>query len=324
MAYHRFEFCVLYPRSPLGERNSFDRYAHDSQNVRVRLDGVDWLFCHEKAVERKRRTDGRKRRTRMKITWYGTASILIETKKTALLFDPYMKDLPQKRESQEVKDIRKRVFQEQKNVLITHGHLDHLASIQPLYNDLPCTIYLTKTPYQTLKKRKFPIEKLQEIHAGEEIRFEDVTVRALRGKHVTFVRREVAKFIFGWGRWRYLPRAIRLGIAYFRYPENGEILMYEIESEGKRIQLMGSAGLHEDVDYATGADVLILPHQGRSDIDEYNAKIVEKLQPKRILLDHYDDAFPPFSADIPVDTFCERISKTIPTEKLLEGMPIEI
>ncbi len=101
-------------------------------------------------------------------------------------------------------------------------------------------------------------------------------------------------------------------------------MFYEILAEGKRIQLMGSANLNENENYETGADLLILPHQGRSDIDEINTVIVQKLKPKRVLLDHYDDAFPPYSAQINVDGFCQRMSKTLPTEKLLEGISVEV
>ncbi len=259
----------------------------------------------------------------MKITWYGTASILIETAKTALLFDPYMKDLPKALVNEEESKRRMDVFRAQKNVLITHGHLDHLASIKSIYKNEDCKIYLTKTPFRTLKRRKFPTEKLQVIQAGEALQFEDITVRAFEGKHVKFIARDFVKG-FKEGKIRDLPRATRLGIDYFRYPEKGEILVYEIEAEGKIIQLMGSAGLREGVAYRTGADILILPHQGRSDIDEYNEKIVAALQPKHILLDHYDDAFPPYSKNVPVDAFCEKISQAIPTQKMLEWETMEL
>ncbi len=257
----------------------------------------------------------------MKITWYGTASILIETEQAALMFDPYMKDLPEGKESADTTNARESAFRAQKTVLITHGHLDHLKSIYPLYKDLPCRVYLTKTPYKTLKRRRFPLEKMQQIEAGETLTFGDITVRALQGKHVQFIGKDFWEG-FKNGDIRQLPRALRLGVDYFRYPERGEILVYEIEAEGKTIQLMGSAGLCEGIEYRTGADLLILPHQGRSDIDEHNERIVRALQPKRILLDHYDDSFPPYSKDVPLEAFCEKIGKDIPIDKFIEGQTV--
>ncbi|MCD7808779.1 MAG: MBL fold metallo-hydrolase [Erysipelotrichaceae bacterium] len=209
----------------------------------------------------------------MKVTWYGTASILIETSDTSLLFDPYMKYLPKNYESPEVKQERQNIFQNQKHILINHGHLDHLSSINELYHGLNCQIYLTKTPYHTLQSQGFSKDKLYLIKPNDILKFSNTIVKS-----------------------------------YY----------------GKRIQLMGSADLDDYVDYPINADDLILPHQGQSDIDAHNQKIVIILKPKRVLLDHYDNAFPPISSDVAVDDFCNMMSKIIPTEKLIERKTITI
>ncbi len=258
----------------------------------------------------------------MKITWYGTASVVLQIGGVTLAFDPFLKDLPKKLKNKELDEGRRLALEGQKTVFITHGHFDHLASVKPLYSQAPCNIYLTKTPYKTLKRLNFPEDSLKEISVGDEVSFGSVRVRAVPGKHVEYIKKEVAASIFK--NLKYLHRSIRLGIDYFRYPDNGEIVMFEVEGEGKLVQIMGSAGLRECFYYKTGADLLILPHQGRSDIDEHNKRIVQRLNPKRILLDHYDNSFPPFSADVPVEDFCLRMSDSIPTQRLIEGQTIEI
>ncbi len=260
----------------------------------------------------------------MKITWYGTASILLQTNKTSILFDPYMKALPKNFESQSCTQERRRVFMAQKTVFITHGHFDHLGSIKELYANTDGKIYLTKTPYQTLKRKNFPLNLMQKISVGEEIEVGDCKVRAVQGKHVKFIKKDLAIGFFKPKRFKVFWRGLQRTIDYLKYPEKGETLMYEVRVEGKLIQIMGSADLQEGVEYATGADLLILPHQGRKDMDEHNAKIVERLRPKSVLLDHYDNSFPPYSADVPVDNFCMETSKTVPTKKLVEGQTIEI
>ncbi len=260
----------------------------------------------------------------MKITWYGTASILLETNKASVLFDPYMKDLPQGRESREASEKRRSDFAKQNSILITHGHFDHLSSITSIYGELPCKVYLTELPHKTLQKQNFPEEKMNVIKPGDELRFDDITVRVLAGKHIKFIKMDFVKASFKKGSSKNLPEALRLSKKYFKYPGNKECLFYEIEAEGKLVQLMGSASLCDGVEYRTGADALILPHQGRSDIDENNKRLVDILKPKRILLDHYDDSFPPFSRDVPTEDFCREISKTIPTEKLIEMQATEI
>ena len=83
----------------------------------------------------------------------------------------------------------------------------------------------------------------------------------------------------------------------------GETVFYEVSAEGKRVQIMGSLGLDPNTDYPTGADVLILPFQGRSDLEAYAAPIVRSLAPKQVLLDHYDDSFPPMTTQVETARF---------------------
>ena len=76
------------------------------------------------------------------------------------------------------------------------------------------------------------------------------------------------------------------------------MLFYELRAEGKRIQIMGSMGMDPETEYPVGADLLIMALQGRSDQDEYAMRFVEKLRPKKIMLYHIDDSFPPMSGEI--------------------------
>lgn len=260
----------------------------------------------------------------MKITWYGTASVLLETKEASLLFDPFMKDLPEGRERPEVRQARWEAFRRQKNILITHGHWDHLSSITALYADIPCTVWLTASARNILLAQGFPAEKLRLIRPGDILEFGDCAVHVIQGRHIRYDVKTAAQ-LFARVRSRDLfQRMTRMARMNREYKENGETMFFEIMAEGKRVQLMGSAGLAEGVGYPAGADVLILPHQGRSDMDRHNWAVAQKLAPKRILMDHYDDTFPPVSTEVPVDAFCKQMSRMIPTEKLAEGSCIEI
>lgn len=260
----------------------------------------------------------------MEITWYGTASVLLETKEAALLFDPYMKDLPEGREAEAARQARWEAFRGQKNVLITHGHLDHLSSITALYADIPCTVYLTETPRNTLLAQGFPEEKLRLIRPGDGLKFGDITVHIIQGKHIQYDMKTAVQLFSRVRSWKMFRRMIRMARINRVYKENEETMFFEIIAEEKRVQLMGSAELAEGIAYPTGADVLILPHQGRSDMDRHNRVVVEKLEPRRILMDHYDDAFPPVSTEVPTEDFCREMSRQVPTEKLVEGISVEI
>ncbi len=260
----------------------------------------------------------------MEITWYGTASIYIETSGTSLLFDPFLKYLPEGYDPDELRKQREKAFGTATNILITHGHLDHLSSIPTLYRNKPCTVFVTETPAVTLAKQGFPETKINKITPGDVLQFPDLSVRVYQGKHIRFDARLILQKVFRLSSWKQFSRLVHLLNLNMQYKENSEIIFYEIRTEGKRIQIMGSADLADDVEYPTEADVLILPHQGRSDIDSHNEAIIKKLKPKRVLLDHYDDAFPPVSELTPVDDFCRRMSTNVPTENMIEGKRIRI
>lgn len=260
----------------------------------------------------------------MEITWYGTASILLVTSGTSLLFDPFLKYLPEGYEPDELCGKREKVFGTAANILITHGHLDHLSSVPTLYRNKPCTVFVTDTPAATLTKQGFPETKIHRITPGDVLQFPDISVCVYQGKHIRFDAGLILPKVFRLSSWRQFPRLIHLLKLNFQHKENNEIVFYEIRAEEKRIQIMGSADLADGVEYPTGADALILPHQGRSDINSHNEAIIKKLKPKRVLLDHYDDAFPPVSELTPVDDFYRRVSMKVPTEKMLEGKQIRI
>ena len=50
--------------------------------------------------------------------------------------------------------------------------------------------------------------------------------------------------------------------------------------------------------YPTGADLMVLPYQGTSDLLTPAAAVIDRLKPRAVLLDHWDDAFPPVSSAV--------------------------
>ena len=95
-------------------------------------------------------------------------------------------------------------------------------------------------------------------------------------------------------------------------------MMYEVHAEGKRVQVMGSLGLQENQEYPQGADLLILPFQGSEFLEAVALEVVERLQPKRILLDHFDDAFPPVSEHVDTRRFKKLMDEEYPQIKVVK------
>ena len=66
--------------------------------------------------------------------------------------------------------------------------------------------------------------------------------------------------------------------------------------------------------------------QGRSDLEGAALPIVERLKPQRILLDHWDDSFPPFTENVETADFVQLMTEIykIPTEALKLYEAIEL
>lgn len=247
----------------------------------------------------------------MQLIWYGNASLILQDEDTAIAFDPFSGIPVSASHDNNMVLPYTQEFRNVKNVFVTHGHFDHIYHIPKLYHNSEVRIYCTKTPYQTLCERwepaEDPREKLCMIAPGLKETIGSFHITAYQGRHCKFDKRLILKKLFSVRTWKYLPQLLRLGRLNACYPENGEILFYEVACKGKRIQIMGSMNLDSDTKYPTGADILILPLQGRSDQNEYALQFVDRLKPKQVMLDHYDDAFCPLTDEIDTSGFVQNV-----------------
>ena len=244
----------------------------------------------------------------MKLSWYGTASVMLESNGYRIAVDPFLgiplKDSVCRRKLHAVK------YRTADAVLVTHGHFDHILDIPRLYRNKDVKVYATKTPCKTLLKRGMNRDQLHMITPGIEFTLGDFTIRVYQGRHCRFDLGVMIKTLFKADTFRNPQRLLQLLKLNKKYAENNETLFYEIEAEGKRIQLMGSMGMSLIENYPTGADALILPFQGTGNPALTVAPIIHRLQPKMILLDHYDDTFPPMSSHINTVGFTARLMRS--------------
>jgi len=244
----------------------------------------------------------------MKLKWYGTATILLEQEGTELLFDPFL-------------SRNEKVFQPpigelstKGDILITHGHLDHLADVPAIleHGGGKATVYCTKKPCDILTSKGVEVEHLNQISTGDVLRFGPFTVRVLKGKHIAFSIWLLTKKLLNPCNLLYRDKLRYLLTENKVCTEAGETVIFDITASGKRILLLGSLNLDINTDYPTGADLLILPYQGRSDMLKYTMPIIERLKPKRVLLDHFDSTFPPISSPMKTWRFVSHMRKAYP------------
>ena len=244
----------------------------------------------------------------MKLKWYGTATILLEQDGTQLLFDPFLSlnDKSFKPPLDELSSID--------NILITHGHLDHIVDIPVIlkHGDGDNRIYCTAKPREILISKGIDESRIHKIMPGDNLNFGPFELRVLKGKHIVFNIGLIiwtlfnSRILSNWGNFKYMLKENRKCV------EAGETVIYDISVSGKRILLMGSLNLDNYIKYPKDADLLIIPLQGRSGIGKYAMKFVEQLRPTKILLDHFDDAFPPISSSVNTKTFISLMRQKYP------------
>ncbi len=252
----------------------------------------------------------------MKLTWYGTAALLLESGGTAIAFDPFLGIAPGTDAP-----AQDNPFARAADVFVTHGHFDHILQIPALCPN--AMVHATAAPCRTLRRRG--LEKIHTIAPGQTVSCGPFAVRAFQGRHCRFDAPLIWKTATSARVRKNARHMLHLLRLHRAYPENGEILFYEICAEGRRIQIMGSLGLDPAERYPTGADALILPYQGRSNLSGDALPIVEALMPKRVELDHYDDSFPPMSARIDTSAFEAQLrTRGIPCRALKNNETITL
>lgn len=257
----------------------------------------------------------------MQLKWYGTAALVLKEDDISIAFDPFCGLQPQESLHSKNLSYGEQEFRKIKHVFITHGHFDHIARIPAIYKKAPLKLWCTRTPYNTLLREGMRPEQMQVIRPGEQIHVGPFTVTAYQSRHCRFDVPLIVKTVFRPKVFCHPVHLFHFLKMLLQYPENKEILLYEVLSGDKRIQIMGSLNLSADVEYPTGADILILPFQGRSDLEKCGLSIVRRLKPKKVFLDHYDDSFPPISDNISTKKFEKILRKQekIPCRALKKG-----
>ena len=236
----------------------------------------------------------------MKITWYGTATVGIDDGKTKLIFDPFVR-MNKRMETTPIEG-----FAGFDAVFVTHGHLDHIYSIPELAQvDKTVPIYCTNTPKKTLLGRGVPEERIRTIRPDDELQIGAFKIRVRRFRHIIFdpiyiltvVPNSVVMF----------PRLFWQAYMNHKMPEGGEIVAYEIEAEGKKIFLTGSFREYPGEEYPKDVDLFILANGGSVFVPEKVKGFIDKYRPKKILVDHFDNAFPPVTRTVSV----KRLQKTV-------------
>ena len=155
-----------------------------------------------------------------------------------------------------------------------------------------------------------PEERFRVICPDDVVYVGDFTIRVHRFRHIVFdpvyILSVLPKCI------AMFPRLLWQASMNRKMPEGGEIVAYEIESEGKKIFLTGSFREYPGQQYPENIDMLILANGGSIFVPEKTKAFIDKYQPKKIFVDHFDDAFPPVTRNVSVERLRKMTEKNHP------------
>ncbi|MGN0822651.1 MAG: MBL fold metallo-hydrolase [Candidatus Gallimonas sp.] len=248
----------------------------------------------------------------MRIKWYGTASLMIEGGNTRILLDPYLRELNPSLAPFPVEEAA-----QADAALITHPHLDHFSDVGVLIGAGLKKIYVSENGIAHAQENGIPIAGMVPVGANERFTVGDIIVRTFQSRHCKFDAATVLSVLCSPRTYRQFGNAVKLLRKIKRYQIGDDIYCFELSCEGKRVVVLGSAGMEEDVEYPRGADLFVFPYQGRSGMHRYMVPFVQTFAPDKVMLDHFDDAFPPFTRKVGTERFLQTMKKRFPDVEAL-------
>lgn len=246
----------------------------------------------------------------MRIKWYGTATLLVESENTRILIDPYLKPYNKKLPPVPVEEATSA-----EAIFITHPHFDHFSSVPDFVKGNVKKIYVSANGVDIAKKQGFYCECMTPLNADGEIAVGDITVKTYRSRHCKFDAATILGIALNPLTYFHSCHALALLKGMNQYKITDDIYALEISCQGKRAVVLGSAGMDAGVEYPQNADLLIFPYQGRARMHKYMLPILRAFSPKAVMLDHFDNAFPPFTHKVSTKRFLPAVSAQFPQMK---------
>jgi L-ascorbate metabolism protein UlaG (beta-lactamase superfamily) len=246
----------------------------------------------------------------MTITWLNTATLILRSGEETILLDPFVPypggehpALPDE-------------FLSYRKILLTHGHMDH-AEILPgiTRNRSKVRIWCAEDTAVSLRKKGVPARFLRKISPGVTFSIGEFTVKVKRGAHVAFDSHLVAATLLSSRMIKYRSNAVHAAAMIQKYPA-GQVLCYEISDGAETVTILGSLALSPKETYQTHPDLLVLPYQGLTNPLPRALDIIQRIEPKAILADHWDNTFPPISNRVSLKPLCQALRGKSTTLKI--------
>ena len=242
----------------------------------------------------------------MKIAWYGTATLMLACGETRILIDPYLRQYQRGGAPLPLQELSAADA-----VFITHPHLDHFADIGAFLEAGIGRVYVSENGIRHAAAQGIRTEAMHPLAAGDIFRVGEMTVRAYQSRHCRFDLWTVLSVLFSPRTYLRAKDAVALLRQTGKWKIKDDIFALEISGGGKRVVVLGSAGMDVGTEYPTGADLLVFPYQGRAGMHRYMRRFLRRFRPEAVMADHFDDAFPPLTHEM-------KMGKFVPSVKVFD------
>ncbi|MBE6130058.1 MAG: MBL fold metallo-hydrolase [Erysipelotrichaceae bacterium] len=240
----------------------------------------------------------------MKITFFGTTTLLFDDGKDQILFDAHFTrpSLPEYIFGSKATDtaiaeemMRKHPMDRLRAIFISHTHHDHVMDMPFVAEKTGAAVYGSSSAMNVARGGGIPEEQLKEFKAGETYEVGDYSVKVLTSLHSkpTVLNNDIGETIDA-----PLVQPARLR----DYKEGGSYDFY-VRNAGKTYLIRPSFNYIEGQLDGYEADVLFLGVAGLAKADEETEKkffmeTVEKVKPQVIIPLHWDNFFSPLDKPV--------------------------
>lgn len=244
----------------------------------------------------------------MRIKWFGTASLLIEGGGTSVLVDPFLKKYNKKLPPFPIEEANSA-----NAVLITHPHFDHFMDIGAFSGGKK--VYVSLNGIAHARDFGISTDSMVPFSAGETIRIGALTVKTFQSRHCKFDIFTVLSVALNPKTYFRFSSGVEILRLTKKFKIQEDIFALEISHEDKKVMILGSAGKDEGTSYPKGADLFVFPYQGRTRMHRYLRDFLRVFEPKAVMIDHFDNSFPPLTHTVKTKKFVPAVKKELPAAR---------
>ena len=251
----------------------------------------------------------------MKVTFFGTTTLLFDDGKDQIFFDAHMtRPSLMKYISSSSESTDKQVVDEKlklhhidrlKAIFVSHSHHDHVMDAPYIANQCNAVIYGASSTMNVARGGDVPEDRLVEFAANETYEVGNYRIKVIPSIHSkpTALNNDLGQTI---------DKPLRQPAHLRDYKEGGSYDFY-VEAEGKRFMIRPSFNYIEGQMDGYKADVLFLGVAGLQKADAameetFYKETIDKLEPKLVIPVHWDNFFSPLTK--PVTGMPRLVEKT--------------